>query len=572
MRRPFLLGSALSTLALLVLAACGDDSGSTGTSSTSSTGGGGSGGAGGATTSVGGAGGGGGTAPNPTAICDELGLEARAFESGTTGPYRGDLADDFELPLLDGSTFAFQERFSGCETYLFVPDRIPVSGLDDRSVWEKDLDDLLANSPRNTHYFFVSRLIDAAAATEALTAMQGRIDTLLATLSPEDQAHWRAHLHVVAGRVADLASWPKEAINSHGFLGFGIDRFQRIRGLGYLSDVTRYSGTLASQNEWPWKNNLAYAANETRYWNAQYDRLARLEGDGAKIVKIHDGEILAEFAESDVELPSADELATFDTLEIEIEQACPDATKVEFGNCGAWDYLAHLFVKGDADENIELARFITAYHREAHWIVDASGVLPLLAAGGTRRFRWEFAPPWNTQPTATKLALRFSNRGKAERPVETLPLFSGGTFASTYNDGRLPASVPIPADAKRVELWSIVTGHGAEASQCAEFCNHEHELSVNGQVHLKEHPEAGTEEGCIEQLENGMVPNQPGTWWFGRGGWCPGQQVEPWIVDVTSDVVPGETAEITYRGLFGGMNPPDGAGNIVFTSYLVVHR
>jgi hypothetical protein len=69
-----------------------------------------------------------------------------------------------------------------------------------------------------------------------------------------------------------------------------------------------------------------------------------------------------------------------------------------------------------------------------------------------------------------------------------------------------------------------------------------------------------------------MVPNQPGTWWFGRGGWCPGQQVEPWVVDVTTDVTPGQMAQITYRGLFNGATPPDASGNIVMTSYLVVYR
>ena len=132
--------------------------------------------------------------------------------------------------------------------------------------------------------------------------------------------------------------------------------------------------------------------------------------------------------------------------------------------------------------------------------------------------------------------------------------------------------MPIPADAKKVELWTLVTGHGAATNQCAEFCDHEHELAVNGTPYLKSHPEAGTNEGCVEQLENGMVPNQPGTWWFGRGGWCPGQQVEPWVVDVTADVTPGQTATVSYRGLFNGMDPPEGSGDIVFSSYLVVHR
>jgi hypothetical protein len=69
-----------------------------------------------------------------------------------------------------------------------------------------------------------------------------------------------------------------------------------------------------------------------------------------------------------------------------------------------------------------------------------------------------------------------------------------------------------------------------------------------------------------------MTPNQYGTWWFGRGGWCPGQQVDPFVVDITADAPPGQTVELTYRALFNGGEPPDGSGNIVLSSHLVVYR
>jgi hypothetical protein len=170
--------------------------------------------------------------------------------------------------------------------------------------------------------------------------------------------------------------------------------------------------------------------------------------------------------------------------------------------------------------------------------------------------------------------MRFSNAGKGYAPVQLTPLFSGGTFDAHYNDTRTPVDVPIPADAKRVELWALTTGHGSDpATQCAEFCNHQHEMTVNQKVYVQEFKEAATNEGCIAQAAHGMVPNQGGTWWFGRGGWCPGKQVDPWIVDVTQDVTLGQTATVKYRGLFAGQTPADGGtGNIVLSSYLVVYR
>ena len=57
--------------------------------------------------------------------------------------------------------------------------------------------------------------------------------------------------------------------------------------------------------------------------------------------------------------------------------------------------------------------------------------------------------------------------------------------------------------------------------------------------------------GCMKQIEVGTVPNQYGTWPFGRGGWCPGLDVAPFVVDVTEALVDGEN-ELTYLGLLDG--------------------
>ena len=276
------------------------------------------------------------------------------------------------------------------------------------------------------------------------------------------------------------------------------------------------------------------------------------------------------FDERDVGRDKLD--AAFDTLRVEITQACPDANAPEFGNCGAWDYIATLGVTGVDGKTSELARFITSYHRETHWVVDASPMLALLKGGGQRHFRWEFAPEWNKQPTATKLSLRFSNQKKGSAPAEAIFLYSGGPFDATYAEQKKPMSVMIPADAKKVELYTLVTGHGSDKYQCAEFCNHIHHFTVNGNDHFKSFKEAGSNDGCVAQTANGMVPNQGGTWWFGRGGWCPGKQVDPWVVDVTSEVTPGQPAELTYEGLYGSQPPLAKLGDIDLSSYLVISR
>jgi hypothetical protein len=263
---------------------------------------------------------------------------------------------------------------------------------------------------------------------------------------------------------------------------------------------------------------------------------------------------------------------------------------LEFNSCGAWDYIAQLYLdttEADAGPNeagadggdagipfteTELARFITSYHRETHWVEDISPMLGMLPASGMTNLHYVYAPSWNTQPTAVTLSLRFSNQKKGYTASTLTPIATGGTFDDQYNVGRMPVTVAIPADTKHAEVWMIVTGHGSDANQCGEFCDSQHVFTVNGAANTwtVDFPMAGTSNGCITEEKNGMVPNQGGTWWYGRDGWCPGEQVTPHVWDVTSMVQPGSMATVTYEGQFGGTTPPTGgSGNIVLTSYLV---
>lgn len=523
---------------------------------------------------AGGDGGAGGSAPDPSAFCVEQNLPVLAFDS--TGPYgtrRHDVAEDFSVPLVDGTDWRLSEHWTGCDSYVFLPSARTNSALDPSSLWKRDVDQLIQKSPRNAHYFFVANRQAANAPTE-IEEMTPRIEAALAGLDPAEAEFWRGRIHLVSRHAGELEGWVGGMLSAgDGRAGFAIDRKQQVRFLGMFADVTRFKASLQNAGEWPWESNLSYATYEVRHYNYEVKRDARLAADGATVVSAWKGEVLKHYVDKEVEFPDAATMAGFDTLTIDNAMDCPDPEKGEFGFCGAWDYIANLFLLDeDGTTWIELARFITTYHREGHYTVDATPMLVHLRKGGKRTLRYSISPEWNQQAYLSQVDFRFSNQKKGHSPTKAHYLWSGGAFNSTYNAKYTPVEVDIPATAKRVEVWGVITGHGMAAQNCAEFCRHQHEFTVNGAVHVKDHPTVNKVDGCIAEVDDGMVPNQGGTWWFGRGGWCPGQQVKPFVADVTKDVTPGQKATVSYRALINGKEPPDNVGDIVMTSYLVVYE
>jgi hypothetical protein len=215
----------------------------------------------------------------------------------------------------------------------------------------------------------------------------------------------------------------------------------------------------------------------------------------------------------------------------------------------------------------EIGRWITTYHREGRWVHDASPLLPKLAAGGPQRFGF-----YTQQNYEVHLDFRLFDSEKAESPSETTALFGGGSFNANYND-RDPIEMDIPADAAKVELAYVISGHGQVGSEnCAEFCVTSHHFTVNGTENIVALSDAGTAEGCMSQVDQGTVPNQYGTWWYGRSNWCPGREVEVKTIDITDQVALGSSNTFTYEGFIDGEAFTEGGANIRLNSWVTIHR
>ena len=110
-------------------------------------------------------------------------------------------------------------------------------------------------------------------------------------------------------------------------------------------------------------------------------------------------------------------------------------------------------------------------------------------------------------------------------------------------------------------------------------------FEVNGGVFNFEraHPNAGSNTHCmeLETIAQGVIPNQYGTWGYGRAGWCPGQDVVPYITDITNAVSLGEDNIIDYSACrvngAACLNPPTCPGDgcycpeIAMSSYIIIH-
>lgn len=508
---------------------------------------------------------------DPVAYCAGLGLPNLPWQEAEESTALGAVAADFTLETTTGD-WSFRENFSGCDSYLFTLDTPAQSTSFDGTLWDsqRDMNDLFEALPKNTHLFFISMERNDDDRAAALAAVEEKVEKAIDGFSDEDIAWWRWHVHYATKLHSRLGNWLGDTLEDPNW-GTGIDRSQRIRWIGSYADPTRYDGSVG----W-FDNNIVMVANEALYYNFEASREERLADEGATVVHAFGGELLSDpswagvTGEAWLDLPDAATMATFDSAEWDHSLICQGTT--EFGDCPAWDYLNWAWLCDADDEThcpTEIGRWITTYWRNGRWVHDASGILPLLKDGGRRRILY-----YTQQPYYVYLDLRLFHSGRGGTPDEYVYLWSGGDFyGETYN-ARDPLTIAIPADATKVELYSVISGHGAVSpNNCAEFCKTDHHFYVNGVENVREFDEPGDSFGCMDVTgTEGTVPNQYGTWWYGRNGWCPGKEVPMVAIDITDQVVPGADNVFDYEGYQGGANYPSGGATLLLSSWLVISK
>lgn len=483
------------------------------------------------------------------------------LEEGPYGILFGETAGDFTLPLETGE-WNFAKNRSESDNYIFIFYR--ASNSESKTIWKSSLINLFDNSPENTNYFF---LVDGNSDVfeERITQIKENIKSSLEIAGGPEM---KKRIHITTKPAREIDSWFKEWLAEYSAFFLGIDRFQKIRAGGSFHSWE--SSSLDPKFEFIYK--------EAEFYNYEHELKTFLDSnkDNSVVIKGLDG---LKFPDEGwikdlfftVDIP---EFSKKGKLFISLEQICESQKSCE------WDRLQHLFLCDDENSDncpTEIGRWITTYGRSGKWLTEITALFPLFEKPGKYKFKFTVAG----DQYINYLDLVFVEDGLTEKPAAILPLFAGTKpFDETYNDQWEEITPQIPESFSKILILAYITGHGngSEQANCAEFCKFESVFYVNGTPFEIDFDNAGTSRGCFDLVKEGTVPNQYGSWPFGRAGWCPGQDVKLITIDVTEKIKKGEPNIFSYGAFLNGktytpvITDPSGyRAEIPLSSYLVIY-
>ena len=246
---------------------------------------------------------------------------------------------------------------------------------------------------------------------------------------------------------------------------------------------------------------------------------------------------------------------TYERVWLQYRLRCPE------WRCGQWDYLAYLYLgkpTGQVDtsgnpiqDRYEIGRYITPYGSQLPldwdftWYFDVTDYLPLLRDSVYIDCNSLFYG-WITGGFSQLLELKLLKiKGTPVRqPLAVERLWHGapayGIEDRPFDAAMPPRTLNVPANAAQSRYKLRVTGHGfGDMENCAEFCRKWHGLEVDGAIAYRRvpwRPDCGV---------NPVFP-QNGTWVYDRAGWCPGDAVGTFDLELTPWVRPGQRHELNY--------------------------
>lgn len=233
-------------------------------------------------------------------------------------------------------------------------------------------------------------------------------------------------------------------------------------------------------------------------------------------------------------MPLPDNNTRFSQIIMKISVACPSS------GCDPWDQPAKISLVKNG-QTYELARFITPYGKACGpWTVDVTNFKSLLQ--GNCDFE-SYIQVWGASGWLLTVTLDFveTNTPYPYQKVTRLWENDNWVYGDPAISYDLPIqTIPIKSQTQQVELRMTNTGHGqANTDNAAEFSQKTHTVLVNGN-NVANH--VLWKANCAQN----SCSNQSGTWTFNRAGWCPGQGVDPFMVNLNSSFTAGQNLNVDY--------------------------
>ncbi|MDA0973462.1 MAG: peptide-N-glycosidase F-related protein [Bacteroidetes bacterium] len=209
--------------------------------------------------------------------------------------------------------------------------------------------------------------------------------------------------------------------------------------------------------------------------------------------------------------------------------------------CDPWDQPAKISLVKDG-VTYELARFITPYGKACGpWTIDVTSFKSILQ--GDCEFL-SYIQVWGASGWLLNVDLVFVPE-EVDFPFQKVtPVYDTDNWV--YGDpgieDDLPTiSLPVDQSTAEAEYRMTITGHGqANTNNAAEFSPKTHTVMANGsavQSHFL----------WKNDCEFNDCANQFGTWTFDRAGWCPGQGVDPLLIDISDIITAGSMVDLDYE-------------------------
>ena len=224
----------------------------------------------------------------------------------------------------------------------------------------------------------------------------------------------------------------------------------------------------------------------------------------------------------------------YEQILMRISLNCPST------GCDPWDQYGNIMVATQSG-TYELARFITPYGIACgNWIVDITDFKSILK--GQVEFQ-NFIQVWGQSGWLLDAQIELIDNNSSDIYSIVSPLWE--TSYWVYGDPGIEddldeLSVSIDNNTENSHLRMTITGHGqGNTSNAAEFFEVNHTLNVNGSAFENHHL---WKSDCADNV----CDNQNGTWLFSRAGWCPGQEVTPYVFNTSSVTDAGNTVAFDY--------------------------